>query len=115
MKGAVTTIFGQFFSLFGVTQIIKSLKKYKNIYLRNQQYGIQNLLTIQKSAFFSTKNHHNCVKVNLFSYFLSRHAATAFVHAAKPHKNASLRLCRKRKTEKMHLDTTPRYTSPRVT
>jgi hypothetical protein len=39
-------------------------------------------------------------------FFVAAVPQLLFVHAALPHKNTTLRLCRKTKTEKMHLDTT---------
>jgi hypothetical protein len=50
------------------------------------------------------------IKVHLCTHALRCGcAAAASVHAALPHKDTSLRLCRKTETEKMYFDTTPLY------
>jgi hypothetical protein len=46
-----------------------------------------------------------CIHIHVFS--CCGYVVTAFVHAALPHKNISLRLCRETKTEKLHFDTNP--------
>jgi hypothetical protein len=41
------------------------------------------------------------------AFFCCGNAETAFVHAALPHKTASLRLCQNKDRKKMYFDTTP--------
>lgn len=60
------------------------------------------LLFILLNEFVSKELYQNVI---ISAFFVG----CAFVHAALPQKTVSLRLCRKTKSEKMHLDTTPKY------
>jgi hypothetical protein len=77
--------------------IAAAIKIYKKMFLCSEARTITRTVVAQLQQNMNIL-HWSCIKVG--QIFRCGYAATASIHAALPHENASLRLCHKTKTEK---------------